>query len=172
MGNSKSRSQQDRFLVSVSKPGNSSTQAVSFEHSPLVLFAIAGNRYNRLAGRLFKERHQESLMTWRVLGLLASKQRASVAFAAQTTGIDKAAVSRTLNQLEESGLALSEAPTADPRRKTWWLSEEGYELHEAMLVTSLELHRKLLKGLSSNETVELARLLTVVANNFDERPTD
>lgn len=162
----------ERFLISVDGPRGEKLKALSFECSPLVLLAIAGNRYSREAARLFKGRHQESLMTWRVLALLASKQSVTVATATQTTGIDKAAVSRTLNALEESGLCLSEAPAADPRRKTWKLSEAGYALHSDMLETSLDIHRALLQGLSATDATELSRLLTIVSNNFKELPAE
>lgn len=172
MPDSKLLTSSDRFLVSADKPDGGSTLALSFELSPLISLAIAGNRYSREAARLFKGRHQESLMTWRVLALLASKQSVTVATATQTTGIDKAAVSRTLNALEESGLSLSEAAAADPRRKTWRLSKAGYALHSDMLETSLDIHRTLLHGLSSTDAAELSRLLTIVSNNFKDFPAD
>lgn len=160
------------FLSSVSMPSGGSTQALSFECSPLVLLAVAGNRYSREAGRLFKGQHQQSLMTWRVLALLASKPNVTVAEASRTTGIDKAAVSRALNALEESKLVMTEAPVADPRRKLWSLSEAGYALHSEMLQTSLHIHRTLLQGLSSEESCELARLLSIVSSNFDSLAAD
>ena len=159
-----------RYFDSVEKPDGTVAQVLSFEHSPLVLLAIAGNRYSRVASRLLKGRHQESLMTWRVLALLASKPRATVASATQTTGIDKAAVSRTLNALAESGLVLSESATTDARRKSWWLSEEGYALHSAMLETSLTMHQALLQGLSVDDATEFSRLLRLVSNNLNELP--
>ena len=162
----------DSFLISASEPNGEKLQALCFESSPLVLLAVAGNRYNRAAARLFKGRHNESLMRWRVLALLASKQRVTVAIATQTTGIDKAAVSRALNALEESSLSLSEASPADPRRKTWRLSAAGYALHDEMLQTSLDIHRTLLRGLSGEEATELTRLLAVVSNNFNALPSE
>jgi len=168
MDESTAKPELEQFLASVPMPHGGEASTLSFEHSPLVLLAVAGNRYSREAGRLFKGRHQQSLMIWRVLGLLASKPGVTVAFATRTTGIDKAAVSRALATLEESALATTEASVSDPRRKIWWLSEAGYDLHREMLQTSLEIHQTLLHGLSDDESRELARLLSIVSANFSD----
>jgi DNA-binding MarR family transcriptional regulator len=159
----------ERFLVEISGDLENNTEhTLSFRHSPLVLLAFAGNRYARVSSRMFKNKSNFGIMVWRLLVMLARYPGTPVSVASKTTGIDKAAISRTLAHMQKDGLVETSAPPSDPRRKSWNLTSKGYNLHRKMLPTSLDLHRGLLADMSDKEISELQRLLTKLLDNLEK----
>jgi DNA-binding MarR family transcriptional regulator len=91
----------------------------------------------------------------------------------QVIGLDKSAVSRSLQVLEAAGRISGEVDSRDARRYTVSLTAEGRSLHDRVLQVALERERRLLSSFSPAEVDTLvdllARLQTNVAyvNDYD-----
>ena len=150
----------DQFVVTTETETRSSpVRTVGIDRSPLFMLAAAGNRYARIFTRLLLTRYGVGVMTWRMLVQLAQAPGASVADASRNTGIDKAAVSRTLSAMAVDGLVQTQARASDSRRKSWYLTLAGHDLHDTILPLSIEMHNRLLGDLDQTDIAELRRLL-------------
>jgi DNA-binding MarR family transcriptional regulator len=156
------------FLV---RPDNSpdapAAPTLSFRNSPVVLVTFAGNRLTREATRAYQAEFGIGVMDWRMLVMLTRSPGCSVAEAARVTGIDKAAVSRSLQRLESSGLAQAEVLGEDDRRKSWQLTEAGQDLHGRILPQALARQRDLLKGFSEAEIADFTGYLQRFLANIE-----
>lgn len=162
----------DLFLVHPDGSEHGPASAtLSFRRSPTVLLNFAGNRFTRSAARFYQQEFGLGAMDWRMLVMLTREPGSSVSHAARTIGIDKAAVSRSLQRLESAGLAQAETPAGDERRKTWSLTPDGIALHARVLPAALARQRALLKGFSAEEVATLTGFLNRMLDNLD-RETD
>lgn len=156
------------FLVSPDgSPQAPAAPTLSYNRSPVVLVTFAGNRLTREATRAYQAEFGIGVMDWRMLVLLTREPGASVGQAARVTGIDKAAVSRSLQRLQTAGLATSEALGDDERRKSWQLTDAGHALHAKLLPRALERQRDLLEGFSQREVQEFTAYLQRFLNNIE-----
>lgn len=158
------------FLVSPDgSPQAPAAPTLSYNRSPVVLVTFAGNRLTREATRAYQAEFGIGVMDWRMLVMLTREPGASVSQAARVTGIDKAAVSRSLQRLQTAGLAIPEALGGDERRKSWQLTDAGHALHAKLLPRALERQRDLLRGFSAQEveafTGYLQRFLRNIENS-------
>lgn len=142
----------DLFLVTAGDgPDDPAAPTLSLQNSPVVLVTFAGNRLTREATRAYQAEFGIGVMDWRMLVMLTRSPGCSVALAARLSGIDKAAVSRSLQRLESEGLAQSETLGEDERRKSWSLTPKGLDLHARILPRALERQNDLLKGFSPKD---------------------
>ncbi len=157
----------DLFLVTATgAPDDPAATTLSYRNSPVVLVTFAGNRLTREATRAYQAEFGIGVMDWRMLVMLTRSPGCPVAEATRVTGIDKAAVSRSLQRLETNGLARALATTGgDERRKAWYLTPEGQALHARILPRALERQRDLLKGFTEAETVSFTQYLQRFLDN-------
>ncbi|MBE1296121.1 MarR family winged helix-turn-helix transcriptional regulator [Phycobacter azelaicus] len=141
---------------------------LDFTRSPVVTVTFAGNRLTRNAARAYQQEFGVGVMEWRMLVMLTRDPGCSVGHAARTTGIDKAAVSRALQRMEQAGLARAEVLGGDERRKSWLLTDAGHALHARMLPRALERQRALLKGFSPDELASFTGYLQRFLANMSE----
>lgn len=142
----------EMFLVTADgSPDDPAAPTLSLRSSPVVLVTFAGNRLTREATRAYQAEFGIGVMDWRMLVMLTRSPGCSVAQAARVTGIDKAAVSRSLQRLESNDLAISETLGGDERRKSWSLTPKGQTLHGRILPRALERQNKLLRGFSQDD---------------------
>lgn len=154
------------FLVAVDEAGGESVSTLSFSRSTTVLLTFAANRFTRAAARQYQQQFGIGAMDWRMLVMLTRHPGSSVALASKTTGIDKAAVSRSLARLQDKGLAYAQSQASDPRRKDWFLSEAGEALHAEMLAVALQRQKALLDGFDQSEVEQLNHYLRRVLDNL------
>ncbi|KTC35252.1 MarR family transcriptional regulator [Pseudomonas putida] len=113
------------------------------------------------------------VVEWRLIALLAVEDKITANRICQVIGLDKSAVSRSLQVLEAAGRISGEIDSKDARRYTVSLTAEGKALHDRVLKVALERERRLLSGFSPAEVdtlvTLLARLQTNVAyvNDYD-----
>ncbi|MEP4037002.1 MULTISPECIES: MarR family winged helix-turn-helix transcriptional regulator [unclassified Pseudophaeobacter] len=161
----------DMFLVTADgSPDDPAAPTLSLRNSPVVLVSFAGSRLTREATRAYQAEFGIGVMDWRMLVMLTRSPGCSVAEAARITGIDKAAVSRSLQRLEGNGLAQSQALGEDERRKSWSLTPKGQELHGRILPRALERQNGLLRGFSQDEIARFTDYLQRFLANIE--PSD
>ncbi|WP_375698330.1 MarR family winged helix-turn-helix transcriptional regulator [Pseudophaeobacter sp. TrK17] len=161
----------DMFLVTATGSAEDpAAPTLSLRNSPVVLVTFAGNRLTREATRAYQAEFGIGVMDWRMLVMLTRSPGCSVAQAARLTGIDKAAVSRSLQRLESTGLAQSEAQSGDERRKSWSLTPKGQDLHGKILPRALERQQDLLKGFTPEETAQFITYMQRFLANIETSP--
>lgn len=139
---------------------------LSFSRTPTVLLTFAANLFTRQSAEVLTKEFGIGAMDWRMLVMLTRHPGASVARSAETIGIDKAAVSRSLGRLLDKKLVTGIAQGSDPRRKQWKLTKKGRDLHDDILVVVLQRLRQQLGGFTHADIVELSRLLEKLHKNL------
>lgn len=158
----------EMFLVTADgSPDDPAAPTLSLRNSPVVLVTFAGNRLTREATRAYQAEFGIGVMDWRMLVMMTRSPGCSVAQAARLTGIDKAAVSRSLHRLESNGLAHSQASGGDERRKSWRLTPQGQDLHSQILPRALERQNALLQGFSEDEITQFTAYLQRFLGNIE-----
>ena len=155
------------FFLGEEDTGAGQGKTLEFDRNPTVLLVFAANRFTRSAARFYQERFGIGAMDWRMLVMLTKEPDIPVARASKVIGIDKAAVSRSLQRLEKAGLAVPERLGTDDRRKSWTLTEDGHALHARMLESALERQAKLLDGFTKEEAEAFAGSLRRFLANLD-----
>lgn len=107
------------------------------------------------------------IFDWRMVSMLAIEPRIPAHRACEVVAFDKAQASRSLKKLLELGYADFEAETSDSRRKVWWLTERGYELHDAILTIALDRERQLIEGVDPDDLEAFLRVLRIMRRNVD-----
>ena len=145
-------------------------RTLSFSRTPTVLLTFAANLFTRQSAAALTKEFGIGAMDWRMLVMLTRHPGASVARSAETIGIDKAAISRSLQRLSKKGLVSNEAQKSDPRRKRWALTAQGSALHDRILARVLDRLRHQFEGFSGAEIAELSRLLGKLHQNLTAKP--
>ncbi|MDU8928645.1 MarR family transcriptional regulator [Alisedimentitalea sp. MJ-SS2] len=153
------------FLVDAEEAAGAT---LSFSRATTVLLTFAANRFTRSAARLYQQEFGIGAMDWRMLVMLTRVPGCSVATASRTMGIDKAAVSRSLARLEQTGLAAATCNSPDERRKDWSLTGAGQALHGRILAVALQRQKELLAGFTEEEVTAFNGYLTRLLENLEE----
>ncbi|MEM9140741.1 MAG: MarR family winged helix-turn-helix transcriptional regulator [Pseudomonadota bacterium] len=151
------------FLV----PAPEGEETLDFDASPSVLLTFVANKFTRKSSAAYDAKYGIGAMDWRMLVMLTRAPGCSAAQASVTIGIDKAAVSRSLQRLEASGHAQATERERDPRRKAWRLTDAGRALHGRILEDALAAQSALLQGLSEDEVRALAGILRRLNANLE-----
>jgi DNA-binding MarR family transcriptional regulator len=122
-----------------------------FTPSALTLLA---QKISASASAAYRPRFGIGLTDWRVVAQLAAEPWIAPVRIAETTGLDKAAVSRSLQSLRDAGL-VEASPGAPGRRSALALTSAGLALHDRMIELSLERERRLLEGFTGEERARL-----------------
>lgn len=158
----------DFFLVEVADEAEAAVhRTLSFTRSPVVLLTFAANRFTRSAARLYQKTYGIGAMDWRMLVMLTREPDIPVSRAAQTIGIDKAAVSRSLGRLQEGGLAEAVVPETNSRRRIWRLTPKGHTLHDEILQVALARQKRLLSGFTEDDVKRFNDFLRLFMSNIE-----
>ncbi len=158
----------EMFLIAPGDaPDGPARPTLSFSRTPTVLLTFAANRFTRAASREYQAMFGIGAMDWRMLVMLTREPGSTVSHAARTIGIDKAAVSRSLQRLEKSGLARPDTTGPDPRRKSWTLTAAGSDLHDRILAHALDRLSQLMAGFSPEEARTFTGYLARFLDNLD-----
>src|SRR6201997_2465982 len=116
------------------------------EYVPYFLGTIA-NRWTAASSRRYLREFGVGIAEWRVLASLRSLGQATSLDTANLTGMDPAAVTRALKQLEEKGCAEPAAGRFIGRTKPFALTDKGRALYADMRRAALEREAVLLQDL-------------------------
>lgn len=155
------------FLVNADDETGAYMRTLSFSRSPTVLLTFAANGFTRDAAKIYKELYGIGAMDWRMLVMLTRQPGVTVTQSANTIGIDKGAVSRSVARLEKKELAVRGELHSNGRSRGWWLTDSGRHLHSRVLDEALARQRVLLKGYSKDEIVQFCDLLSRFIQNLN-----
>jgi DNA-binding MarR family transcriptional regulator len=128
-------------------------------------FTYISNRLSRGASETYREFFGIGITEWRVMGVLASVPDTTANQITNEIGLDKAAVSRALSELERQGLAVTQPDPSDNRSRSVRLTKEGDALHDRIIVAALAREERLLSTLSSRELETLIICLRKLRTN-------
>jgi DNA-binding MarR family transcriptional regulator len=137
------------------------------EYAPYFLGTIA-NRWTAASSRRYLREFGVGITEWRVLASLRSLGQGTSLDAANLTGMDPAAVTRALTQLQEKGCAEPVVGRFVGRTKPFALTEKGVALYAGMRRVALEREAVLLQDLTENDRKELLRLLRLLHGRLAE----
>ena len=106
-----------------------------------------------------------SIPTWLVLTHLKASAWRSQHDLAGAVGIEGPTLTRHLDGLEQRGLVHRRQDPTNRRAVLVELTDDGHALHARLLEVVIAFDRRLRKGLSADETTELATLLDRLAAN-------
>jgi len=103
--------------------------------------------------------HNLTLNEWRAMIVIASHPGVAAADVAESTGLDKMAVSRAIAGLDAAGRLLKKPDPADQRRSLLFLSAEGQRVFAKVGRTAKRREAELYDGLEPRELQQLGSTL-------------
>jgi DNA-binding MarR family transcriptional regulator len=122
------------------------------------LFAVVGrHRETRLEADL---KHVGlSLSRHRALGVILAIEPCTMSELADYSAVDRTTLTRTVDQLVDSGLVERTTPREDRRQVVLTLTDEGRQLCQRSMRAVFRLNRELLEGLAESDQRVVARAL-------------
>jgi DNA-binding MarR family transcriptional regulator len=136
-------------------------------YTPYFLSAV-NNALSRGASQQYLKTFGVGIVEWRVTSMLAIEPKIPASRICDVVCLDKAGTSRALKRLFEAGYLLFEASKTDPRRKIWWLSTKGNELHDEILSIALKRERQLIQGVDPQELEVFLKVIRQMRKNVDQ----
>jgi DNA-binding MarR family transcriptional regulator len=121
--------------------------------------SIASNAVSKAIAEAYAERFDLSVPEWRVIAVLHELKSATQQEIVRKTLMDKVAVSRAAQGLEDRGLVKRRQDVADGRARRLTLSEAGHALYRRIAPAALEYERRLLASFSKHEIAALHDML-------------
>lgn len=133
--------------------------------TPSIRLVSTANFYTRSLVRAYLEQFGMNVMDVRMVLMLARAPDSTVTVSAEMLGVDKAAVSRSVARLEESGHATGSGKSR--KGKVWRLTPSGYELHSRIYPALIERQKKLLKGMTPEDVQQFNAYLEIIRSNLE-----
>ncbi len=123
------------------------------------MITLLAQKITSAASAVYRPRFGVGITGWRIIALLAAEPWIAPVRIAEATGLDKAAVSRGLRELQEAGLV--EFSDAEPqrRRRPVALTPAGLAVHDEMVEVALARQTRLLAALSPEDRAALIEFL-------------
>ena len=118
-------------------------------------FTFLAGKISNSASATYRPRFGIGITDWRIMAMLASQAWISAGRICAATGLDKAAVSRSLRALERAGMIDIRADPADQRRQSVALTRQGVAMHDRIVALAVEREQHLLQGFSAGERKRL-----------------
>ncbi|MEN8658453.1 MAG: MarR family winged helix-turn-helix transcriptional regulator [Marivita sp.] len=126
------------------------------------------NSLSRGASQRYRSEFGIGIVEWRVMSMLAIEPRIHAVRICDVISTDKGQVSRALVSLEKAQLVDCEVVSADIRKKKWWLTESGYDLHDRVLAIALERERRLIEGCDAQDLEAFLRVARIMNENISK----
>ncbi|MGE0339239.1 MAG: MarR family winged helix-turn-helix transcriptional regulator [Xanthobacteraceae bacterium] len=130
-------------------------------------FTYISNKLSSGAGRLYRKHFGIGITEWRIMGVLAGYPEINANQICIKIGMDKAAISRSLQILEKQKLIFF-TNTDDNRTRSISLTPSGYKVHDQIIEIALERENLLVAKFTNEERrlfeKFLRNLRTEVAN--------
>lgn len=140
------------------------------------LMGLLSNKLVNTGSSLFRKHFDVGFMEFRTLVAVALHRGISPNEIAESAGVDKAAISRSVSLLSDSGHIVATPETASLRFRRYVLTPSGRELFLGMRAIADEHERRLLSALDTEEVpllMELLRRMTAKISymeSYDPKP--
>ncbi|WP_076858412.1 MarR family winged helix-turn-helix transcriptional regulator [Bradyrhizobium mercantei] len=135
-------------------------------HIP-VLLVFLSNKFTNGTSQIYRRHFGVGVIEWRCMALLIVEPWISPNRICQVIGLDKAAVSRAIRTLEESGLVRVRSNSQRSRFLEVALTEKGAALHDRIVQVAFERERRLTADLGPEEREVLIRALKKMLARID-----
>jgi len=154
-----------------------SVHALDLDRYIPAYFTLLAGKISNSASATYRPRFGVGITDWRIMAMLASEPWISAGRICSATGLDKAAVSRSLRSLQSTGLIDIRADASDQRRQSVALTRKGVALHDRIVKLAIEREEWLLQDFSAGERKRLLEFLVrlqakVQANTGNGRARD
>jgi DNA-binding MarR family transcriptional regulator len=140
-------------------PARRSAHALDLEtFVPSALTNLA-QRITTTASAAYRPRFGVGITDWRVMAMLGAEPWIAPVKICEATGLDKAAVSRSLRDLGRAGLVECRPGEPNQRRLPFALTAEGLRVHDELATLARAREDKLLKGFSAEERALLGEFI-------------
>ncbi len=136
------------------------------KYTPFLLNAVS-NAWQRTTSAIYRQTFNLGIVDWRVIAMLNIEPKITANRICAVLRLDKAAASRSLKLLHDEGLVRFEASPTDPRKRRWWLSEQGLEAHEKIMVIALDCEAEMLAGISPADLETFLKVMRRMLSNID-----
>jgi DNA-binding MarR family transcriptional regulator len=140
--------------------------ALSLDQYIPALITIISNKLSSGGSACYRKHFNVGIMEWRILAMLRVETNVSANRISQSTGLDKAAVSRTLKQLQKSELVEFIKNESDGRSSFIKLTTKGESLHDQILEVALAREEIFLDGISPKEQEFFLKILNKMNQNL------
>ena len=143
-------------------PDNTRTSARALNldnYVPAYLTYLAG-KISSSASATYRPKFGVGITDWRIMALLATEPWITAGRVCDVIGLDKAAVSRSVQRDEIKRIGHVQRTDDDQYRQLIALTRKGLNLHDRIVKLSLERERQLLKGFSAAERKLLINFLS------------
>ncbi len=130
------------------------------------MIGIIANQWSRSASTHYRRNFGIGIVEWRLMVVLAAAPWITAAQVDEMIGMDKAAVSRSVRELQKLGAVTLRPDEADPRRREMALTEAGRALYDRVVVAAIERERRALSCLTPEECQVLVDLLGRLQRNM------
>jgi len=148
------------------RPDRRSPSALDLRTFTPAAITLLAQKISATASASYRPRFGVGVTDWRIMALIAGEPWIAPVRIAESTGLDKAAVSRSLRDLREAGLVEASGEAPSRRRNVLALTPEGLRLHDELAAAARERERRLLEGFSVPERAVLqdyvARMLRAI----------
>ncbi len=136
-----------------------SAHALDLDRYIPAYFTFLAGKISNSASATYRPRFGVGITDWRIMAMLAGEPWISAGRVSSATGLDKAAVSRSLRALAAAGLIDIRPDQVDQRRQSVALTRKGVAMHDRIVALAVERERKLLQGFSASERKSLLDFL-------------
>jgi DNA-binding MarR family transcriptional regulator len=133
---------------------------------PAMLTNLA-QKITTTASATYRPQFGVGITDWRIMALLAAEPWIAPVRICEATGLDKAAVSRSLRDLMDAGLAEALDDGIAQRRLPVALTLKGLAVHDEIVAYALAREERLLSGFSPEERAHLRALINRLQQSFD-----
>jgi DNA-binding MarR family transcriptional regulator len=132
------------------------------EFLPFRLSVLSNTISERIAAA-YRRDFGLSVPQWRVMAVIGQNPGLTATQLAETTRMDKVAVSRAIAGLIDDGRLERRATPHDGRSSTLYLTRRGEEIYDEVAPLARQFEDELLSQLSASEQKSLKRLLDLMA---------
>lgn len=126
--------------------------------------SLLSNTVSEGIATTYRKDHGLSVTEWRVLAILGRFSGLTASAVMERGAMDKVAVSRAVNKLDEKGLVTRITQEQDRRRVALRLTKKGVRLFNAVVPGALAYESRLMEGLTAQDRTTLTRLLGELQN--------
>lgn len=152
-------SRRPRAASTKSRSERTSPHALDLDNYIPAYFTFLAGKISASASAIYRPRYGVGITDWRIMALIAAEPWISAGRISAATGLDKAAVSRSVHDLAKTGLVDVLPDGDDQRRQTIALTRKGLALHDEIVKLAIEREEKLLEGFSRDERRTLLAFL-------------